>query len=69
MDLIPTDQDLPVIFEELIFHADSARQALLDFGIEGVEWLDREDISDGSSSEGLGKSYSSRTAGKSTGTS
>ena len=60
VDLIPTDQDLPVIFEELIFHADSARQALLDFGIEDVEWLDREGLSEGSSSpESLGKgSYS-----------
>lgn len=68
MDLIPTDQDLPVIFEELIFHADSARQALLDFGVEGVEWLHREDTSDGSSSEGISKSYVSQT-GKATGTS
>jgi hypothetical protein len=76
MDLIPTDQDLPVVFEEVIFHADAARQALLDFGIEGVEWLDREDgnnedSSDGSSPENIGKSYSSTTnrVGKSTGTS
>jgi hypothetical protein len=68
MDLIPTDQDLPVIFEELIFHADSARQALLDFGVEGVEWLDGENTNDGSSSEGLSKSYTSPTR-KSTGTS
>ena len=51
VDLIPTDQDLPVIFEDLLFHADSARQALLDFGIDDVEWLDSGNTSnDGSSS-------------------
>lgn len=71
MDLIPTDQDLPVIFEEVIFHADAARQALLDFGIEDVEWLDRQDTNEDSSDsspDSIGKSYNSR-AGKSTGTS
>jgi len=58
VDLIPTDKDLPVILEDLIFHADSARQALLDFGIEDVEWLDREDLNDGPppAPESLGKS-------------
>ncbi|CAB9506082.1 expressed unknown protein [Seminavis robusta] len=72
MDLIPTDTDLPVIFEEVVFHAESARQALLDFGVEGVEWLDREDTSsEESATEGLGKTCSGRTGtgtGKSTGT-
>lgn len=76
MDLIPTDEDLPVVFEEVIFHADAARQALHDFGVEGVEWLDREDTSEESSDgslpepESIGKSYtSSSRVGKSTGTS
>ena len=66
VDLIPTDQDLPVIFEELIFHADCARQALLDFGIENVEWLDREDLNEGpGSTETLGKSSYGTPGGKS----
>lgn len=69
MDLIPTDEDLPVIFEEVIFHADAARQPLLDFGVEDVEWLDRQDTNDGSSPESMGKSYSNGRSGKSTGTS
>lgn len=46
VDLIPSDQDPPIIFEELTFHSDSARQALLDFGIENVEWLDREQLTE-----------------------
>jgi hypothetical protein len=50
MDLIPTDHDLPVIFEDLLFHADSARQALVDFGIDNVEWLDSGSNNDASSS-------------------
>jgi hypothetical protein len=61
MDLIPTDKDVPVIFEELLFHADSARQALVDFGIDNVEWLDSGSSNDGSSGEGpAGRNYSSR---------
>lgn len=58
MDLIPTDHDHPVIFEGLLFHADSARQALLDFGIENVEWLDSSSSNDGPSSESLAKNCS-----------
>ena len=69
MDLIPTDEDLPVIFEEVIFHADAARQALLDFGVEDVEWLDRQETNDRSSPDSMGKSYSGGPSGKSTGAS
>lgn len=69
VDLIPTDQDLPVIFEELIFHADSARQALLDFGIEDVEWLDRDGQNDGpGSTDSLSKGHYT-PGGKKSGTS
>ena len=68
MDLIPTDLDPTVIVEDLTFHADAARQALLDFGIHDVEWLDRDDVNEGSSQESLGKGYGTRTP-KSTGTS
>jgi len=71
MDLIPTDQNPVVQFQELTFHADAARQALLDFGISNVEWLDREDANEeGSSPESLGKNYGTRSAaaaGKATG--
>lgn len=47
MDLIPTDEDVPVRFEQILFYGDTARDALQDLGIESAaEWLGRNDDGD-----------------------